>query len=128
MKYKYNGQWYDVSIKALDSMPVGSEIDFNGNTSDIPVGWEQSDNVTLTYKQMNTSTNIDNLKTFGFYGIFNATGTLPTGYSTSDNNIIIECIMWANDYGRQILHDVRNTNTYVRNLFNGTWQNWVSIT
>lgn len=37
MKYKYNGQVYDVSIKALDSMPIGSIIQFAGEN--IPTGW-----------------------------------------------------------------------------------------
>lgn len=43
MKYKYNGQVYDVSIKALDSMPVGSIVEYDGQVSDIPAGWEQYD-------------------------------------------------------------------------------------
>lgn len=37
MKYKLNGQWVDVSIKPLDSMPVGTMVDYTG--SDIPTGW-----------------------------------------------------------------------------------------
>lgn len=39
MKYKDNGEWVDINIKALDSLPVGSQIDFSGST--IPTGWEQ---------------------------------------------------------------------------------------
>ena len=72
--------------------------------------------------------NIDNIKQSGFYGIFNATGTLPTGYSTSDNNIFIESIMWNSDYGRQILHDVRTNNTYIRIINNNNWQSWHKFT
>jgi microcystin-dependent protein len=71
--------------------------------------------------------NIDNIKKLGFYGIFNATGTLPTGYSTSDNNIFIESIMWSSDSGRQILHDVRTKNTYIRNLSANSWSSWSQI-
>lgn len=71
--------------------------------------------------------NIDNIKQSGFYGIFNATGTLPTGYSTSDNNIFIESIMWSSDYGRQILHDVRSESTYIRNLSADSWHSWTQI-
>ena len=71
--------------------------------------------------------NIDNIKKSGFYGIFNATGTLPTGYSTSDNNIFIESIMWSSDLGRQILHDVRTKNTYIRNLSANSWNSWSQI-
>ena len=73
-------------------------------------------------------TNIDNISTFGFYGVFNATGTLPTGYSTSDNNIFIQNMLWGNgDYGRQVLYDIRSNNTYTRQKNNGTWQSWVSL-
>ena len=37
MKYKNNGQWEEITIKALDSMPIGSIILFAGET--IPNGW-----------------------------------------------------------------------------------------
>lgn len=79
------------------------------------------------YSVLSRNTNIDNLKTVGTYGIFNATGTLPSGYNQTDNNIFIDVLMWSNDYGRQILHDVRTTNTYVRNLSNNAWQSWKQI-
>lgn len=36
------GTFKEVYVKALDSLPVGSEIDFDGNTSDIPAGWEEA--------------------------------------------------------------------------------------
>lgn len=31
-----------VYVKALDSMPVGTEVDFDGSASDIPTGWEET--------------------------------------------------------------------------------------
>lgn len=46
MKYKYNGQWVDVNIKALDSMAIGSIIQFVGTT--IPTGWLECDGSTIT--------------------------------------------------------------------------------
>lgn len=39
MKYKYNDEWVDLSIKALDSMPVGTQVEYTGDT--IPTGWEE---------------------------------------------------------------------------------------
>ena len=39
MKYKYKGEWVDLSIKALDSMVIGSVIDFAGKEEKIPAGW-----------------------------------------------------------------------------------------
>ena len=41
---RQTGLFKKVFVKALDSLPVGSEIDFDGPASDIPVGWEQVDN------------------------------------------------------------------------------------
>ena len=35
------GNLEEVYVKALDSLPVGTELDFNGSVSDIPIGWEQ---------------------------------------------------------------------------------------
>lgn len=37
------GNFEKLYVKALDSMPVGTEVDFNGQASDIPVGWEEVD-------------------------------------------------------------------------------------
>ncbi len=49
MKYKYNGQWYDLSIKALDGMPIGSIILFAG--TDIPTGWMLCDGTSLSEEE-----------------------------------------------------------------------------
>lgn len=43
-----------VYVKALDSMPVGTIVDFDGQASDIPTGWEETDNVLY---DDNTGTN-----------------------------------------------------------------------
>lgn len=73
-------------------------------------------------KVLDNGYNIDDLKLNGKFAVYNATGTLPNGYSTSDNNFFIECYMWFENYGRQILHDVRANKTYSRNLLNDVWQ------
>ena len=76
------------------------------------------------YVELQQASNIDNLKTNGKFGIYNATGTLPSGYSTSDNNIIVECIMWTEEYGRQILYDVRTVKTWIRRIDSSGWKPW----
>lgn len=44
MKYKDSlGNWVDINIRALDSLPVGTELDYDG--TDIPVGWEEVEDV-----------------------------------------------------------------------------------
>lgn len=41
MKYSQDGITYDeIYIKALDSMPVGTIVDYDGTSANIPVGWE----------------------------------------------------------------------------------------
>lgn len=39
MKYNDNGEWKDIIVKAVDTLPVGSEIDYNG--TEVPEGWEE---------------------------------------------------------------------------------------
>lgn len=46
MKYKYNDEWVDLSIKALDSMPVGTQVEYTGET--IPTGWEEVNDYSTT--------------------------------------------------------------------------------
>lgn len=46
-KDKTTGTFKEVYVKALDSLPVGSEIDFDGETTDIPAGWEEVDSFNL---------------------------------------------------------------------------------
>ena len=35
--------------------------------------------------------------------------------------------MWTNTYGKQILHDIRSDETYIRRLENGAWHSWKQI-
>lgn len=108
-----------------ETLPVGTELDFDGVSQDIPTGWEEIDNsTTIIYKRTETNANLDNLTNTGIYGVFNATGTLPSGYSSNDNNFFIEVLFWYVDYGRQIAHDVRTNRTFIRNMNNGIWQSW----
>lgn len=116
-------------IKAFQSAGTVANVSATTTTSDTDTyscNYINSINNKI-YSTLSSNTNIDNLKTVGTYGIFNATGTLPSGYNQTDNNIFIDVLMWSNDYGRQILHDVRTTNTYVRNLSNNAWQSWKQI-
>lgn len=78
----------------------------------------------IPMKVLSTGTNIDDIKENGKFAVFNATGTLPPGYSTTDNNIFIDCYMWYTSYGRQIFRDVRTNKTFERVLSNGVWQEW----
>lgn len=56
------GNLETVYVKALDSMPVGTEVDFDGDSADIPTGWEQVDGKSLVaytlYNGQATNNNI----------------------------------------------------------------------
>lgn len=72
MKYNNNGEWKDIIVKATDTLPIGTEVDYNG--TDVPDGWEEvEDTVTRVLKviypvgAIYTSTNSTNPKDmFGF--------------------------------------------------------------
>lgn len=72
MKYNDNGEWKDIIVKATDTLPIGTEVDYNG--TDVPDGWEEvEDTVTRVLKviypvgAIYTSANSTNPKDmFGF--------------------------------------------------------------
>ena len=39
MKYNDNGTYEDIYVKTFDTLPVGSEVDYDGQT--VPSGWEE---------------------------------------------------------------------------------------
>ena len=57
-RYYANGSWNELSIKALDSMPLGTIVDYDGQVSDIPAGWEEDSNILYTNTN-GTSSNIE---------------------------------------------------------------------
>ena len=38
----------ELYVKALDSMPVGSVVDFTGSSADVPTGWEEVNDYSTT--------------------------------------------------------------------------------
>lgn len=56
------GQFKEMYVKALDSLPVGAEIDFDGDSADIPDGWEEVSGKSLVsyelYSGNSTSGNL----------------------------------------------------------------------
>ena len=43
MKYNDNGEYKDIYVKSLDTLPVGTEVDFDGN--EVPSGWTEVEDV-----------------------------------------------------------------------------------
>lgn len=45
MKYNDNGEWKDIIVKATDTLPIGTEVDYNG--TDVPDGWEEVEDADI---------------------------------------------------------------------------------
>lgn len=121
------GQFEEVYVKALDSMPVGTEVDFDGQASDIPIGWEvaeTSKNIT-TASIVNgtlTSANLDikaikENKVLKLYGtiVYSASYTITQVDIATGLNIVSADTTLRNI---AILEDATDHN--VRMVLNGT--------
>jgi len=53
MKYKYNNQWKDLTVKAGDTLPIGTIVDYDGDT--VPTGYEEVEE-TEDYSTSETNT------------------------------------------------------------------------
>lgn len=81
------------------------------------------------FEKLTDGSNIDNLYSYGMhiYGVTNATGTLPSGYD-STNSFFIETYMWElSNFGRQLLYDVSSNKSFMRIRNNDTWGSWQRI-
>lgn len=107
-------------------LPSFIEQEISNSKLNVPSSYAVNILKNKNYQILEAGTNIDELKEQWdnrMYAIFGATGTLPSGYTT-DNNIFIQTIMWASDYGRQILYDIRTIRIFTRNLSAGVWKDW----
>lgn len=50
------GNFEKLYVKALDSMPIGTEVDFDGSVSDIPDGWEEVSGTNYTAFELYNNT------------------------------------------------------------------------
>ena len=58
MKYNDNGEYKDIYIKSFDTLPVGTEVDYDGET--VPTGWtEVADPNTYSTDEVRIGTWID---------------------------------------------------------------------
>ena len=89
MKYKdpITGELKDIYVKASDTLPVGSVVDYDGE--DIPAGWEQveEDDVALIESGSNENGNWTKF----FDGTLICTGS--TDYIDVPNNSIVDVII-----------------------------------
>lgn len=118
-------------IKAKQSVGIVGTVtsDINDtNDNAVPNAKTVKDSINgISMTILTAGFNIDNLNVSGIYGVYNATGTLPSVF-TADNNIILHNYIWDTNWGRQILYDVRANTIFSRQKNNGNWTNWCKIT
>jgi hypothetical protein len=78
----------------------------------------------IPMKVLPENTNIDEILDNGNFAIFNAKGTLPSGFNLDDNNVFVESNLWYSDFGVQTLKSVRSQKRWIRHRANGVWGEW----
>lgn len=90
MKYNDNGEIKNIIIKSGDTLPIGTEVEFDGET--IPDGWEEveekekvlweNSNADATFNAQTVNLN-DSLSNYNYYEvIFKLVAGYPSGKST----------------------------------------------
>ena len=96
MKYNDNGTIKEIKVKSFDTLPVGTEVDYDGET--VPSGWTEVDDKSWKF-QMLTKTVSLTANTGVFTGINydNIQGTIICSFligvsCTTDNSLLTQCI------------------------------------
>ena len=130
------GNLESVYVKALDSMPVGAEISFDGQVSDIPVGWEQVEDIDITSLTGGATINTTywknklvkqgNICHLELAFTPNSTDLitiyqLPSGYYSSGNTATIGLVMRDNVIGKAIITNSGAVQVQVPSASGNTW-------
>ena len=95
MKYNDNGEYKDIYIKTFDTLPVGTEVDYDGET--VPDGWSEVDAIKnlwngTKYSANDTITLSETLQTGHLYMItcmgVSASYTVTLPFVYTGNNLI----------------------------------------
>lgn len=127
------GQFDTVYVKALDSMPVGSQIEFIGNT--IPAGWEQVNDYSTTeidtgkrwidgkkiYRKVLQPSNIGTAFSTGVNNIDTFMFDVSHSYIYYDNNIV-----FASDRAK-FKYDKTNNTIQTEEAALATWSGVITI-
>lgn len=89
-------------------------------------------NATDFFPMFNTMTGISglNLDTDvknGFQHAWNATGTLPVGWTTDNDIYVLSTWDGNSNWQRQVIFDIRSNNIFQRAKMGGTWSVWKQI-
>lgn len=87
MKYNDNGEYKEIVVKANDTLPVGTEVDFDGN--EVPSGWTAVSDTTDYTKYISFSSGFttDSISAYKVGNIVFITFGLNGTYTAGQNNI-----------------------------------------
>lgn len=118
MKYNDNGEYKDIYVKSFDTLPVGTEVDFDGDS--VPSGWEEvSGNTLVAYTLFNstsgergTVTLSDSSANYDYIEIFYANNSGVNGssvkvYNPNGKNVVLMTIQAYLD-GTTAVKEIRN--------------------
>lgn len=120
----YDGADFDSYGGAGGTSGVGNIKNTYSESVTDPYSCKYINGLAITHS---TETDIDTLSGTTVFEIFNAKGTLPSGYSTSDNNVIIQQYERDDSYIRQVLYDVHSRKILTRAKLNGEWSSWTKV-
>lgn len=117
MKYKYNGQWVDVTLNALEGMPIGSIIQFAGSA--IPTGWLKCDGSSLSEEEYPQLYDVIG-HTYGGSGLSfnlpNFKGRVPVGQDTTQTEFDTIGETGGSKYLQEHNHKITNSYYEYANL------------
>lgn len=127
-----NGELKELVIKANDSIPAGTIVDFEGDV--VPEGYEQvEDEVEKRIAALENKdflklkpagvNDFNDIKTTGLYYLTGMTDNIPVSASQIYQAIVII----RDDYGHQIAIDIWTNQTFIRKIENGNWGSWEKI-
>ena len=112
MKYNDNGEYKEIVVKSFDTLPVGTEVDFDGN--EVPSGWTEENNILYqspTSSGVNTNITLnDNVNNYKYIEIYyitngragsqkvlsNSTSIILSEEALFDTYILTKCAVYVN--------------------------------
>ena len=114
MKYNDNGEWKDIIVKATDTLPVGTEVDYNG--TDVPDGWEEVEKE----REISIGADLPTAETLGIIlpiNLFNKLTYTPGWLKGSDGSFFNQ---YTDTYGVTHFIPVEPNTTYSYYIGEGT--------
>lgn len=96
MKYNDNGEYKDIYVKTFDTLPIGTEVDYDGET--VPAGWTEVSNKSWKFQMISRTVPLTaNTGTFPGINYDSIQGTIICSFligveCTTDNGLLTQCV------------------------------------